>query len=512
MEVKLAKLTKGMKNFLYNDVLPDYIIFSKKMKYAFCTHCQKEVKIDLSQTKHGAETKCPICKRKVLLKAEHYIRSTFEDFGCGILYTKEDDCIVVRHFDVRKIYTNLGSVKYYNAEETLQEYFNANGWVKGFDRTYSYGWRKLNIRQTGNMKGAAGYPCYHILMNWEYIKTYKGNLKSVVKGTPWEHSCLDGLYKLHDPHNYYDVPRTFLLDYLKCQLIEYMYKVGFKNLCSYMMFCGCLPSDPTKKTIMDILGVNKENWKALLKNGNPDRTELKKRQRMSQYNLSEHEYDIFEKFFEDSNDFLSYKFNKLNGETDYDEFRKYYTKSLDKLNKYSETQNDFKIDMYEDHLRMCHDLGYDMNNTFVIFPKNLAREHQIVIGKWNALKNKKEREKAKKRNKEYVALRDEYLERYAFTENDLQIVVPNGCEDICAEGQNLHHCVGTYIDKVCKGISVILFIRKINDLALSYYTMELCGNKMIQCRGFGNKKVTDEVRTFITDFAKQKNIAMQEIA
>lgn len=517
MDIKLAKLTKGMNNFLYKDVLPDYIVYSKKMKYAFCTACQREVEIDFSQARHKEETKCPLCKRKAFYKAEHYIKGAFEDFGCGIIYTKEDDCIVVRHFDVKKIYSNLGHIKFFTASETLQEYFNENGWVKGFDRTTNYYsgkdvWRKLNIRQVSNLKGIAGMPCYHILLNWKYINTYKGNIKNVIKGTPWEKSCLDKIYKLGDPHNYYDVPRTFLLDYLKCPLAEYLYKVGFYNLCQYFTFCGVLPTNPKGTTILNILGVNKENWKALLKNGNPDKMELKKRQRMSQYNLDEKEYELFEKYIENRKEIYSFNFNLLNGTTLYDELYKYYTKTLYKLDKYAQTQKDFKIGTYIDHLRMCHDLGYDMNNTFIIFPADLQREHQVVIQRWNEIKNAEAREKAKKRNNEYVALRDKYLEQFAFAENDLQIVVPNGCEDICAEGQNLHHCVGTYIDKVCKGISIILFIRKINDLALSYYTMELREDRIIQCRGFDNKDMTDKVKRFIRDFAKQKNIKTNNVA
>lgn len=517
MDIKLAKLTKGMKNFLYKEVLPDYIIYSKKMKYAFCTACQREVEIDFSQARHREETECPLCKRKAFYKAEHYIRGAFEDFGCGIIYTKEDDCIVVRHFDVKKIYTNLGNVKYYSAKETLQEYFDSTGWVKGFDRTTDYYngsdvWRKLNIRKVTNLKGREGMPCYHILFNWQYINTYKGNLRNVVKGTPWEKSCIDKIYKLNDPHHYYDVPRTFLLDYLKCPLAEYLYKVGFYDLCQYFTFCGMIPSDPKKTTILDILGVNKANWEALLRNGNPDRMELKKRQRMSQYNLNESEYELFEKYIEDRKEILSYRFNILNDATSYDELRKHYHKTLYKLDKYAQTQKDFKIGTYIDYVRMCDDLGYKMNNTFILFPADLQREEQVVIQRWNELNNKEEREKAKRRNDEYVVLRDEYLKRFEFEENNLQIVVPNGCEDICAEGQNLRHCVGTYIDRVCKGISIILFVRKITDLALSYYTMELRDNRIIQCRGFDNQGMPDDVKQFIRDFAKQKNIKTNNVA
>ena len=153
-----------------------------------------------------------------------------------------------------------------------------------------------------------------------------------------------------------------------------------------------------------------------------------------------------------------------------------------------------------------------MNNTFVLFPKDFKQAHQDAINRWNTKRNEEARRNAKARNKEYEKYIKKYIKKYGFEENNLKIVIPHGCDEICAEGQNLHHCVGTYIDRVCRGTSIILFVRDMNNIEKSFYTMELQGNKMIQCRGFANKEVTDEVRTFITDFAKQKKILMQHIA
>lgn len=501
VEVKDMKLTKAMKHFLYQDVLPHYIIYSPKMNRAYCTACQSDVDADLTRARHLGPTECPKCKAKAIWRAERYIRSGFEDTGRGIIYEKESDNIVIHMFELHKCYSHWGTVTYFHRHECLREYFGKNGWIKGFD--YQSGWKKLNLREMGNMKGPAGEPCYHILFNWKCsnTNTYTKNIRYVIKGTPWEHSCLDKIYNLGDPHHYWDVGRTFLKDYLTCPLAEYLYKVGFYNLCQRFVFIASIPCDCTKKTIQDILCVNKEHWKALLENGNPTVEELEMRQRMTQYGFTKEEYDIFKKYFDTG----YYKF-KPNSRTLYDSLKPLYTKSLYKLDKYITTQTNFHIDGYIDYLNMSKELGDDMNSTFILFPKNYHQAHDEATRRWNEKKNAIAIEKAKARNKEYNKMKDEYNKLFTFEENNLKIVVPDGCDDICREGQNLHHCVGTYIDRVCKGLSVILFVRDMKDLTKSFYTLELQGNEMIQCRGQNNKDMTPKVQKFITDFAAQKNL------
>ena len=501
------KLNKKHWHFLYESILPDYLVYSKKDKYAFCTFCQLKVDVDFKSLRPSAFINCPSCNRKLILKPQGRMKNGFQDTGCGIFYDKEDDCVVVRHYDVIKAYNNKGRVTF-DFKEALREYFNKNGWVKGEDNTWEHGWKKLNLRRWSNMKGAAGQLCYHISCNWAYRNTYIDNIDEVLKGTPWEYSCLKEIYKLGDTHHYWDVPRSFLLGYLKSPVVEYLYKVGFTNLCKYQMFIGNVPMDAHQKTLPSILCVDKDNWKALLKNGNPDVEELKKRQIMSQYKFDEESYVIFEKHF-----YNSYYY-KPKGKTTWDYIKEKFPKSIIKYDQYVESyamRHSTSSD-YRDYLDMCHTLGYDMNNSFILFPKDFDKAHNEVIQKWREHNERKAIEEAKKRNSEYEELRKKYESLYDFEENDLKIVVPKGCDEICKEGQNLHHCVGTYVDRVCKGLSIILFVRQMSNLEQSFYTMELQNDVMIQCRGFGNKEVTDEVRNFIHDFADKKNLTMRCIA
>ena len=102
---------------------------------------------------------------------------------------------------------------------------------------------------------------------------------------------------------------------------------------------------------------------------------------------------------------------------------------------------------------------------------------------------------------------EEMKERFALTQGGLQIVVPATASAIANEGVKLHHCVGTYIDKVVKGETNILFVRKLDAPSVPYYTMEVGkSGRIVQCRGQNNCGMTEEVKEFVKEFCKAKNI------
>lgn len=65
----------------------------------------------------------------------------------------------------------------------------------------------------------------------------------------------------------------------------------------------------------------------------------------------------------------------------------------------------------------------------------------------------------------------------------------------CADA--LHHCVGSYTERVADGKCVILFLRKCSDESKPFYTIEVHGQEVVQVRGMGNCGMTPEVKTFV---------------
>ena len=97
---------------------------------------------------------------------------------------------------------------------------------------------------------------------------------------------------------------------------------------------------------------------------------------------------------------------------------------------------------------------------------------------------------------------------FAIKGNGLVLVVPQNINEIKAEGEALHHCVGSYVDKVARGETSIFFIRKVQEADKPYFTMEFNNNHVIQCRGLHNCGMPPDVEAFIKVFEKK----MQETA
>jgi hypothetical protein len=124
-----------------------------------------------------------------------------------------------------------------------------------------------------------------------------------------------------------------------------------------------------------------------------------------------------------------------------------------------------------------------------IFPKDFDKAHNDAVDKFNAVKHEKDNGIYSKRLTTLIR-----LEKASF---GLMIIVPIGLHEILREGRELHHCVGSYVDKVAKGETTILFVRKADDPEKPYFTMEYRDNKIIQLRGLRNQDAPKEVKAFV---------------
>lgn len=145
---------------------------------------------------------------------------------------------------------------------------------------------------------------------------------------------------------------------------------------------------------------------------------------------------------------------------------------------------------WSDYVRDCQKLELDMTDTAVAKPRDLQRAHQNVVAQ---LKIKAD----ELLNKQIAKLRKK-RERYNFSDGGLMAKVAASAEELIAEGDALHHCVGTYADRHAKGECTIILIRKQSEPDKPYYTMELSPRGVIvQVRGDHNCGMTKDVEAFI---------------
>ena len=161
-------------------------------------------------------------------------------------------------------------------------------------------------------------------------------------------------------------------------------------------------------------------------------------------------------------------------------------------------------------------MKYDLSNTFIYLPKNFKKVHDRTAKEYQEFTNRKaakervRRERVAKKRlletqkalEEIMTENSEQSNAFKIKGKGLLIVVPSSAEDIKAEGAVLHHCAGTYVDKVARGETNIFFIRKEKEPDKPYFTMEWRDNDIVQCRGARNCGMPPEVKAFTEAFKK----------
>ena len=170
---------------------------------------------------------------------------------------------------------------------------------------------------------------------------------------------------------------------------------------------------------------------------------------------------------------------------------------LEKAERYLDKQKK-SPDLYDDYLSECEKLGYDMTAKATLFPKDLraAHEHtseQIKYQQNQALEH------------EYKTKRRPVMRRkYAWAEMGMMVVVPEHVSDLISEGEKQHNCVGGYMERVAKGQTDVVFIRKDKAPDKSYITMEIHDGKIIQARTKNNGPLDALGEKFVEAFRAAK--------
>ena len=196
---------------------------------------------------------------------------------------------------------------------------------------------------------------------------------------------------------------------------------------------------------------------------------------------------------------------------------------LNRLMKYLERQRlkhpgyTLTIDLYTDYLRYCQRLNMDTTEKSTFMPKNLVEAHDTLIREWREIQelrqeeerrkaSLKEKRDAKSKNHAYKKLRKKILQQYSFEADGMTIYVPKKLEELVDEGIAMHSCVATYVDRVAKGMTIVVFIRSAEDLKERIGTMEISrdGLSIIQARAKYNRDLPPEAAEFVQKFKEAK--------
>jgi len=143
--------------------------------------------------------------------------------------------------------------------------------------------------------------------------------------------------------------------------------------------------------------------------------------------------------------------------------------------------------LWQDYLAMAERLERNLTFRRNLLPEDLPREHDAVMTLLDGIDEEELRniEPDKAYGKRFRKLK----RMYAYTDGELQIVIPVNGEDIEREGKRLRHCVGGYAPRHIQGKTTILFLRWADRPMHRYVTIEIndATKDIVQVHGYRNE-------------------------
>ncbi len=487
----------------------------KKSTVGYCTYRKKNVEIDIKTMcpKNKKRGNCPNCGSPVTFIPKGYFPAYQRDSKWVCLIQKVATGIVARYFHVHQ------EIK---RDEKYKEDFSIGELCRAFLEETDQGKVKLDSYEWGVYK-QHGLPRWcpdQDHKNCACAVVYTENLPEVFEDTVYRYCALD-LYQKKLDCNPIPVWR-FMNRYPTATYLEMFLKTGLVNLAGAIVEGHAYELNTDGKTPVEILGIPK-NYISILREIDGTTSELRllkqcKSDKILPYAKDLHEF--YQKF--GGNDEL---LGVINSHMSIRKFIKYMDKQRKSLPKHKETpchaawgysrnysreeriQEGYKnlSKDWLDYISWCATLKYNLKDMYVLLPPDFGKAHDRVMKEYQAFKDEQERKRQAEIEKliqEALAIAGN-LPAMMMKAKGLMIILPKSGDEIKEEGRVLHHCVGTYVERVAKGETMILFVRKESEPSVPYFTLEYRDGKVIQCRGKNNCSMTKDVKAFVKAFERK---------
>lgn len=469
-----------------------YILYNSKKKKAVCTRCGQEWDIAEGEYSHCHDQYeiCPYCGDEAVLKSAGLGRQNItETFRFLHMFRRRNTAYAIETL-CRAEFSEFGKPEIYASNSEFFS-FNAKEQHK-YKREYDWNlnrheWKEAkNIKVTTPAGAMYNYSKYYdiYLNEFELEEVFtKSDLKYL-----WDEKFIQEVLDLKHSYGRPERLIRYISQGMKYQSVEMLVKSGFTRLAAER--AGEYPTGSVYwrgKTLPKILRLNMGDIRRI-REYNPCCGELAIYQSLSNKERLQLTWPMVKDMAANG-----YRLEKYRKEIEE------YT-SLIKLSAYLQEQiNKYKLSGVSnarrdwlDYMNAAKKLGLDIRRRSVIFPDNLIAAHDEAIEKLDAKENQELSEKIKKN-----AIQVEYKS------STLKILIADSQQLLNKESSVLGHCVKTYGQKLADGRCYIFFVRRIDEEATPYYTLETDpkGN-LVQCRGSHNCGMTEEVQVFVDGFIK----------
>ena len=480
-----------------------YIFYKRtnhKIAHCFCTHCENHFQVEKDKhalfPAHNKSGFCPVCHSKITYKSWGMVSRIYDSTNVAIFQRSRKGELLLRYFTTKWEYNSSENRREISFCEQARLFFDFSGRITGqykygySSKTDRCGWYDTKDRITGDPRQID----YRINL---------GMYRTVVN--VWFQERFLYPYNLHamlqQANLSYDL-KWYLrgaVDVTSCLLrgkqypyAPSLYRIGMEKVAKdilencYSPITPDLPGPLHKK-----LGISKEalGW-------------------VKENNWGMEEINLLATIGEKTTkkDFLWILQNQLAAKhvaylrklVSFQKMANYLSKQVKKGIPNGIQYGSYSIkdgaQQWSDYLQMCENLGYDIKQDRILFPKNLRDEHDKVV---QLTRVRIDPEIDRKIQKIYPTLDL----NYSYTDGAYLIRPPKDFQEFIDEGANLLHCVCTngYYIKHVEGSNLIFFVRK-NDnpdepFCTVEYDVEKC--KVLQLYGFRDRKPAKEVQDFV---------------
>lgn len=169
---------------------------------------------------------------------------------------------------------------------------------------------------------------------------------------------------------------------------------------------------------------------------------------------------------------------------------------LNRVDLYQAIYPEEALAIIQDYISMCKQIGAEPD----VNTNSLKREHDVMQRNFWSMRQQINEEKFAEKVKGY--------KKFEFSTKQYCIIAPETASDIINEGKNQRNCVGSYVNSVASGRSVVLFLRETKNVNKSLVTIEIdpktytIRQKYMAC----NMPITNKnILNFITKWEKYLN-------
>ncbi len=361
---------------------------------------------------------------------------------------------------------------------------------KNYEDFWSYNgkdWKKRSKTPYGwSSTICYGMYCYY---NARLSKLYKPLIRKIMReDNRFKYSAMDMLES-----KFY--PSSYMTYYLAHPQVESLIKVGLENL----LWTGQKLFVSDGKPLAEAIGISKEQFSFIL-NHKDDASTLLSLFRMGYSGVKCDDFLV--KYMKVRNISGFFKGLDLCG-LGRDKAMNYIQKQAKVIEHGDERGLERAITLWSDYLTIAHDIGIDISKEILALPRDLKRCHDDAA---NSKRNAGVRSDVFRNYPDIDKKSFTSLNKYEYDGEQYIIKAPTCVEDIIKEGNAQGHCVAastTYLGKIYRKDSYIMFLRKKSDPDKAYYTVEAKPNgEWLQCYGYRNQHFSDmpQVKQFLAQW------------